>query len=152
MVKTGVNLRWQAEMEAKQRLSQVLSKNATWILTSDGAGQKARDKKCESVQSGENDTDTRGGLALSTPVYSAVSLPLCPSVFGRLTLPFIRLTAHRRRDEWQRGEGWKSRMKGEGRMSSRRTSKCSPADLLEESEKKNGFARKTWLATALMHH
>lgn len=59
------------------------------------------------------------------------------SLLWRLTLPFIRLTAHRRRDEWQRGEGWKSRMKGEGRMSSRRTSKCSPADLLEELEKKN---------------
>lgn len=29
-------------------------------------------------------------------------------------------------------------MKGEGRMSSRRTSKCSPADLLEGLEKKNG--------------
>lgn len=59
------------------------------------------------------------------------------SLLGRLTLPFIHLTAHRRRDEWQRGEGWKSRMKGEGRMSSRRTSKCSPADLLEELEKKS---------------
>lgn len=72
------------------------------------------------------------------------------SLLGRLTFLFIRLTAHRRRDEWQRGEGWKSRMKGEGRMSSRRTSKCSPADLLEELEKKNVCAWETWLETAIL--
>lgn len=88
--------------------------------------------------------------SLRSSLFLCLSTSPPLSLLGRLTLPFIRLTAHRRRDEWQRGEGWKSRMKGEGRMSSRRTSKCSPADLLEELGKKNVCAWKTWLETALM--
>lgn len=54
----------------------------------------------ERVQSGESDTagemDVQGGL----PLPPHVSLPLSPLLLlGRLTLPFIRLTGHRRGDE-----------------------------------------------------
>lgn len=90
-------------MEAKQSSSQVRSKNATRILTSDREGQK-QGIKCESVQSGENDTDTQGGPALSTRLFLCLFTSPPLSLLGRLTLPFIRLTAHRR-DEWQCGEG-----------------------------------------------
>lgn len=150
IIKTGVNLWWQAEMEAKQSPSQVLSKNATWILTSDRAGQKARDKMWKRAVRWKWYGHAGWSCSLDSSLFLCLFTSPPLSLLGRLTLPFICLTAHRRRDEWQHGEGWKSRMKDEGRMSSRRTSKCSPADLLEELEKKNVCAWKTWLETALM--
>lgn len=57
---------------------------------------KKRGITSERVQSGESDmageTDIQGGL--SCPLRLFTSLPL--SLLGRLTLPFIRLTGHRR--------------------------------------------------------
>ncbi len=64
---------------------------------------KKRGIASERVQSGESDTageNGRTGWSLSPPCLSlglSTSLPL--SLLGRLTLPFICLTAHRRGDE-----------------------------------------------------
>lgn len=121
--KKKVLSRFWAHREHKQDMN-------AWICWRSGAKSEGSwVKECSQVKM----MRTRRVVSLSVPSLSlCLSTSLPRSLLGRLTLPFIHLTAHRRGDEWRSGEGWKSGMRGEGRMSIRRTSKCSPADLLEE--------------------
>lgn len=147
--KKKVLSRFWAHREHKQDMN-------AWICWRSGAKSEGSwVKECSQVKM----MRTRRVVSLSVPSLSlCLSTSLPRSLLGRLTLPFIHLTAHRRGDEWRSGEGWKSGMRGEGRMSIRQTSKCSPADLLEErreretdthTQKQRLDARTaTWLQTA----
>lgn len=152
VVKTGVNVWWQAEMEAK-----------TKFFT--GSEQQTRHEYLHQMEQRRKQGMKMWKRAVRWKWYGHAgwscslrsSLPLCLSTSPPLSLSsggwhfpssVWPLTEGGMNGGVERGEraGWK----GEGRMSSRRTSKCSPADLLGELGKKNVCAWKPWLETALM--
>lgn len=152
VVKTGVNVWWQAEMEAK-----------TKFFT--GSEQQTRHEYSHQMEQRRKQGMKMWKRAVRWKWYGHAgwscslrsSLPLCLSTSPPLSLSsggwhfpssVWPLTEGGMNGSVERGEraGWR----GEGRMSSRRTSKCSPADLLGELGKKNVCAWKTWLETAVM--